>query len=97
MTREDAVASLVSLLLDLPLPAHVAVDGPDAAGKTMLADELARAIESAGTVVTHVSADDFLRPAKERHRRGRASPEGTTRTRSTTQRCARQPGSAAAW
>lgn len=56
----------------LPLPARVAVDGIDAAGKTTLADELAGVVPGAA----RVSADEFLRPERERYRRGRESPEG---------------------
>jgi uridine kinase len=55
---------------------RVAIDGPDAAGKTTLADELARALRARGREVTRVSADDFLRPREERYRRGELSPEG---------------------
>jgi uridine kinase len=55
---------------------RVAIDGPDAAGKTTLADELAHALRARGREVTRVSADDFLRPCEERYRRGELSPEG---------------------
>ena len=44
------------------LPGRVAIDGPDAAGKTTLANALAR---HAG--VPHLSADDFLAPEEVRH------------------------------
>jgi uridine kinase len=53
--------------------ARVGIDGPDAAGKTTLADRLAAAL--AGPVL-RVRADDYLRPADERYRRGDLSPEG---------------------
>ena len=51
----------------------VAIDGPDAAGKTTLADALAHRLR--GHVV-RASTDSFLRPPHERHRRGPLSPEG---------------------
>jgi uridine kinase len=51
------------------------VDGPDAAGKTTLADALADAL--ADRVSTRrASMDDFLRPPGDRHRRGALSAEG---------------------
>lgn len=55
---------------------RVGVDGPDAAGKTTLADELASALDSRGHRVLRASIDDFLRPPGERYRRGRDSPTG---------------------
>jgi uridine kinase len=54
----------------------VGIDGPDAAGKTMLADALAAALPGA---VHRVSVDDFPRPSEERYRRGELSPEGLYR------------------
>src|SRR5439155_9647717 len=53
-------------------PARVAVDGRTAAGKSILAEELAERLRE----VARVSADDFHRPAAERYARGRESPEG---------------------
>jgi len=44
------------------LPGRLAIDGPDAAGKTTLAAALA-----AHAGVPHVSADDFLAPEAVRH------------------------------
>lgn len=44
------------------LPGRVAVDGPDAAGKTTLADAV-----TALTGVARVRADDFLAPPEVRH------------------------------
>ncbi|MGZ4507209.1 MAG: AAA family ATPase [Blastococcus sp.] len=52
---------------------RIGIDGPDAAGKTTLADGLAAALP--GRVV-RLCADDFLRPRVYRHRRGELSPEG---------------------
>jgi uridine kinase len=63
---------LAAVVAALPLPARVAVDGVDAAGKTTLADELAARLPA----TTRLSADDFLRPAEERYRQGRESPVG---------------------
>ena len=50
---------------------RVGVDGPDAAGKTTLADELA-----AATGVPRVRADDFLNPPEVRYARGPLDPDG---------------------
>ena len=72
LSRPGLLRQLAALVDGLPLPARVAVDGPDAAGKTTLADELATAI---GPDVSRIEADRFLRPAAERYRRGRESPE----------------------
>ena len=55
---------------------RLAVDGPDAAGKTTLADELAASLASDGDTVVRISTDDFLRPPEERYRLGEESPEG---------------------
>ncbi|WP_229784563.1 uridine kinase [Deinococcus radiotolerans] len=62
------------------LPAHpvvrVAVDGVDGAGKTTLADELARRVQALGRPVIRVSVDGFHQPRAARYARGRTSPEG---------------------
>ena len=50
---------------------RIAVDGPDAAGKTTLADALAALLGA-----TRVCADDHLRPRRDRHAQGSESPEG---------------------
>ncbi|TYP84987.1 uridine kinase [Blastococcus xanthinilyticus] len=51
----------------------VGIDGPDAAGKTTLADRLAAELSGP---VQRVSVDDFPRPVEERYRRGELSAEG---------------------
>lgn len=56
-------------------PLRVAIDGPDAAGKTTLADDLAVSIGSRRPVI-RASIDGFHQPADVRHRRGPMSPEG---------------------
>jgi uridine kinase len=78
VTRERLVACLTALLA-ARRPEHtlrVAVDGPDAAGKTTLADELSGALAAGGRPAVRVSGDAFHRPPTERHRRGGLSPEG---------------------
>ncbi len=54
----------------------VAVDGPDGAGKTCFADELAATVDRRGRPVVRVSADDFHHVRDIRYRRGRDSPVG---------------------
>jgi uridine kinase len=46
-------------------PIRVAVDGPDAAGKTTLADELASVLRGRGRTVIRASIDGFHRPRAE--------------------------------
>jgi uridine kinase len=60
----------------LPYPTRVAVDGPDTAGKSTLADELADRLCALGRAVVRASIDGFHRPRDARYRRGRLSPEG---------------------
>ena len=66
----------------------IAVDGIDGAGKTVFADGLADVFAEDGASVFRASVDGFHRPRAERYARGRDSPEGTTRTRTTRRRCA---------
>ncbi len=54
---------------------RVAIDGPDAAGKTWLADGLADLIRASRPVI-RLSADGFQHPAEVRYRRGDVSAEG---------------------
>ena len=66
--------TIVKRRVDHPL--RVAVDGPDAAGKTVLADELAEVLAGGGRQTIRASIDGFHRPRAERHRRGPDSPRG---------------------
>ena len=54
----------------------LAVDGPDGAGKTRFADDLATAFARAGRTAFRASIDDFHQPRELRYRKGRFSPEG---------------------
>jgi uridine kinase len=57
-------------------PTRVAVDGPPAAGKTTLADELAAVLRRQGGDVIRATIDDFLFPRAQRYPRGEYSAEG---------------------
>jgi uridine kinase len=76
--RSRCLETLARLVLAVgrPHPVRVAIDGPDAAGKTTLADELAPLIERSGRPVIRASVDGFHRPRAQRIARGPDSPEG---------------------
>jgi uridine kinase len=57
-------------------PLRVAIDGPPAAGKTTLADELAVVLRAQGREVIRATIEGFLFPRAQRYRRGDHSPEG---------------------
>ena len=57
-------------------PLRVGIDGIDAAGKTFLANEIARYLEENGHPVIRASIDGFHNPRNIRHQRGSYSPEG---------------------
>jgi uridine kinase len=67
------LAAAVDELLERQPRVLVGIDGPDAAGKTMLADQLAAALQSNAV---RASIDGFHNPISVRQRRGRFSPEG---------------------
>ncbi len=77
-SRNHVVSALADLLLgtypDRVL--RVAIDGPDAAGKTTLAGELAATLTERGRPVIRASIDGFHHPQATRRRRGSLSPEG---------------------
>ncbi|MCX5064346.1 uridylate kinase [Micromonospora lupini] len=67
----DAVGSVA-----VAHPTRVAVDGPPAAGKTTLADELAGILRDQDRHVIRATIDDFLLPRAQRYPRGEYSAEG---------------------
>ncbi len=62
--------------LSLPHPTKVAIDGVDAAGKTTLADSLARHMREGGHEIIRASVDGFHKPRADRYARGELSPVG---------------------
>lgn len=57
-------------------PTLIAIDGPDASGKTTFADEIARACPARGRPVVRIEADHFLQTPTRRYQQGRDSPVG---------------------
>lgn len=74
-------ATLIDELLDLIATRQpdrllrVAIDGPDTAGKTTLANELAEQLDGRRPVI-RIGIDGFHQPRAVRQRRGSLSPEG---------------------
>ncbi|GII65143.1 hypothetical protein Skr01_52280 [Sphaerisporangium krabiense] len=75
--RGELVSWLVEAIRSVSTahPLRVAVDGPPAAGKTTLADELAVVLRAQDRDVIRATIDDFLFPRAQRYRRGRYSAE----------------------
>src|SRR5499433_2300147 len=76
--RQDVIETVARTVSALPTTRvfRVAVDGVDGAGKTFFADELARAVRSAGRRVIRASVDGFHNPRAVRYLKGRSSPVG---------------------
>ena len=76
-TRADLLDRLVGTIesVTIPHPLRVAVDGPPAAGKTTLADELALLLRGRGREVIRASTEGFQLPQAQRYRHGEFSPE----------------------
>lgn len=67
MTRSELLSYLVDVIgtMSRVRPVRVAVDGPDTAGKTTMADELAVALDGIRPTIRS-SVDDYIRPAEQR-------------------------------
>ncbi|WP_196258327.1 uridine kinase [Pelagibacterium limicola] len=74
--REALLLRIAQVVLALPSRAVVAVDGVDGSGKTMLADELATALQLAGRETVRASVDGFHNPRAVRYARGKSDPLG---------------------
>ncbi|MFI6505404.1 cytidylate kinase family protein [Nonomuraea typhae] len=77
-TRGELISRLAEAITSVTIahPLRVAIDGPPAAGKTTLADELAVVLRAQDRDVIRASIDDFLVPRAQRYRRGQYSAEG---------------------
>jgi len=77
-TRDELLSRLAKAVGSVTIahPMRVAVDGPPAAGKTTLADELAVVLRARGREVIRASIEGFLLPRSQRYRRGEYSAEG---------------------
>lgn len=77
-TRGEAVGRMAEAVMSVSAahPTRVGIDGPPAAGKTTLADELAAVLRARGRDVIRATVDDFLVPRPQRYRRGEFSAEG---------------------
>ncbi|RKN47629.1 uridylate kinase [Micromonospora endolithica] len=77
-TRDEVLGRLAEAVGSVTVahPTRVAVDGPPAAGKTTLADELADVLRGQGRHVIRATIDDFLFPRARRYPRGEYSAEG---------------------
>ncbi|GAA2025818.1 hypothetical protein GCM10009839_25090 [Catenulispora yoronensis] len=77
-TRGELIKQLAEAIASATTahPLRVAIDGPPAAGKTTLADELAVVLRAEGRDVVRACIDDFLFPRAQRYRRGQYSAEG---------------------
>jgi uridine kinase len=77
-TRDALLSRLVEAVGSVTTthPTRVAVDGPPAAGKTTLADELAVVLRAQGCEVIRASIETFLLPRSQRYRRGEYSAVG---------------------
>jgi len=78
MKREKLIESLAAEVAGLVRshPIRVAIDGIDAAGKTILADELAVRLVQMNRSVIRASIDGFHNPRSYRYQRGKDSAEG---------------------
>lgn len=77
-TRSELLDRLAKAIESVtnPHPTRVAIDGPPAAGKTTLADELAVVLRARGRNVIRATIENFLTPRSQRYRRGKHSAEG---------------------
>lgn len=78
LTRQRLVEYLSGHILDghRNRPFRVGIDGIDASGKTVLAEDIADALKGSGRQAIRASVDGFHNPKKVRYMKGRLSPEG---------------------
>jgi uridine kinase len=71
----ESIADLIDSLMATH-PVRIAIDGPDASGKTILATALSDMLVRRDRDVIRASIDGFHLPREQRYRRGNDSPEG---------------------
>lgn len=78
MKRADAISDLANRIdcINFNHPTRIGIDGIDASGKTMLADELADSLRLMGRIVIRVSVDDYHNCRRIRYQQGRNSAQG---------------------
>ena len=78
-TRDELLSRLAEAVGSVTVahPTRVAIDGPPAAGKTTLADELAVVLRAQGRDVIRATIEDFLTPRSQRYRRGARGSGGS--------------------
>ena len=78
MKRSELLELLTANILSLEheRPLLVAVDGYDAAGKSMLAKELSEKLRGLGLNIIEASTDGFHNSRSTRYKRGKESPDG---------------------
>ena len=77
--KKVAAIECLALAIDkisLPHPVRIGIDGMSAAGKTVLANELAKKLRGMGRFVIRSGLDSFHNPKEIRHRQGRMSIKG---------------------
>ena len=77
-TRDELLSRLAEAVGSVTIahPTRVAIDGPPAAGKTTLGDELVVVLRAQGREVIRASIEGFLLPRSQRYQRGEYSAEG---------------------
>lgn len=88
-TRDDLLGRLAEEIGSATTthPLRVAIDGPPAAGKTTLADELEAVLHAQGREVIRATIDDFLFPGPSAIDAASTRPRAATSTPTTATRC----------
>jgi len=78
MKRQELIEKLSDIIINTKLsyPVRVGIDGVDASGKTVLAEEIYNHLKQSSRQIIRVSIDGFHNPKKIRYQKGRNSAEG---------------------